>query len=283
MTHLTTRHFVTVLAVVCSSICQIQCGRPSGDVPRLVPASLDEIQQQTRSDARAACENDSLAAHLALIEQDPVETLRRARRQWSGVNSYRMTLHTQERNDGVLGCERVIEATIVEAPRIISLRWRENPAKIDRLLYRPGHHDDQLVVHPTGVLGRIVRSVRVDPHGEQARSNSRNDITQLGLANTLRTLVEDFEQAAEGGGQVRCMGIQPDGPDGRPAVVMTRVQENNPESRTLVVYLNADDLRPVRVQQFGQADQLLASYSFLNYQPVQAEEDEFTLAALGLE
>lgn len=225
---------------------------------------------------------DPARQHLRLAIADPERLLEQAVARWRGVESYRVTLLSQERLNNRLGALAVIEANVLNEPYAVSFRWRSNAGAIDRLLWMPSIHGQELIVHPTGIAGKLVAHVRVDPTSAKVRNSSRRDVTRFGLAQTLQTLLDDYRRgAAEGNLTSECLGLVAcPGAEG-PAIGLKRTtSDRRSEARVMLVYLSARDLRPLRVQQFGWQGQLLGSYDFTDYRPVQLSAADFALDAV---
>lgn len=275
---------VWLLPVACSGLC-MQC-QPPGSVDAAMPLNLQDglarISDASLADAAADAEAER---HLLLAKQDAVELLEEALARWEPVAAYQVTFHTQERIDGVLGGTSVIRARFLREPFGVAFRWIVNPGRIDRVVWMPSLYGGQLVVRPTGSLGRLVGTVRLDPSDEKVRRNSRRPITQFGLASVLRGVLADFRRHRDAGTLTsECLGVVAFGAEGTPAIVLERTTtDRSSESRTLLIWLEARTLRPMRVQQFGWSDELLASYTFEEYRPQAYTQKDFTLAALGME
>lgn len=220
--------------------------------------------------------------HLKMAQSDPESLLKSALERWKSVEGYRIKVASQERLDGKLHCTTIIQATVMSDPYAVSFRWLSNAGAIDKLLWMPSAYGSKLIVHPTGVAGKLVDHVRVDPYSDKVKSSSRRDVTQFGLAQTLQSLLDGYRRGRQQGmltseslGLVKCQGVS----DQSIGLKMTTTDRKS-EVRIMYLHFNPEDLRPLRVQQFGWDGQLLGCYDFTDYQPVQLSSLDFSLESI---
>lgn len=223
--------------------------------------------------------------HLALAQSDTLGLLETALARWQTVDSYRLTLSSQERIGGKLGRLSVIEARLLRQPYSVSFRWVENAGRVDKLLWQPDVHSGKLVVRPTGVVGRLLTAVRVDPDSDTVRSATRRSVTRFGLANVLQEVLDDYRENRQSGSMTveAAALVCRDSTEPNALLLRRTTTDTANESRTMLLWLDATSLRPLQVQQFGWDDELLGSYSFNDYEPLELTREDFTLAALGFE
>jgi len=263
----------------------VQCA-PLGQQADATPPGLsEELAAAIDGELGSSLVESRQMQHLRMGREDPLALLIEAQARWEAVPGYRLTLHSRERMGKVIGGTSVIEATVMRRPCAVAFRWRSNAGQIDRLIWMPSRFDGQLLVRPTGILGSLVKVVRLDPHSDRVRKTSRRSVTQFGLANTLRRLVEDYRDNLQAGTLTsECVGLLTWGPHNTPAMLLKRTTTGRDnESRTVLLWLGAEDLRPLQIKQFGWSDELLASYTFDNYRPMELSGKEFTLAAMGMD
>jgi hypothetical protein len=217
--------------------------------------------------------------HLKMAQDDPGLLLKTALDRWKSVEGYHVKVLSQERLEGKLRCQTVIEATVMSEPYAVSFRWLANAGEIDKLLWMPSAYGKELIVHPTGLAGKFVDHVRVNPYSDRVKSSSRRDVTQFGLAQTLQSLLEGYQHGHDAGtltsqclGLVKCEGVS----DNAIALRQTTTDRHS-EVQLMFVYFNPDDLRPLRVQQFAWDGQLLGCYDFTDYRPIQLSKLDFSL------
>ncbi len=262
-----------------------QCAPPVQHAVATAPGLAAELAIVADGTIDSGTGDTPALQHLHLGQQDPLALLVKAQAQWEGAAGYSLTLHTRERLGKVLGSTSVIEAKVMRQPRAVAFRWLSAPGRIDRLIWMPSRYDGKLIVRPTGLLGGLLKVVRLDPGSDRVRSTSRSDVTQFGLANTLQRLVEDYRSnLAAGNLTSECIGPVVWGSGNLPALLLKRTTTGRDnESRTVLLWLGADDLRPLQLKQFGWSDELLASYSFSDYRPMKLSGEAFTLAAMGMD
>ncbi len=216
--------------------------------------------------------------YLSLAQSDPEKLLALAIQKWQAADGYRLKLRSQERLAGRLTSQSIIEATVMASPYAVSLRWQCNAGAIDRLLWMPSEYGKELLVHPTGIAGKLVDHVRVDPNSERVRNSSRRDVTDFGLVQTLQNVLNGY-RAARQKSTVCCqsLGIVNYEELGQPAIALKMTSsDRSSDIRTMYVLL-AQDLRPLRVQQLDWNDQLLGCYDFTEYRPIQLSAADFSL------
>ena len=183
-----------------------------------------------------------------------VEGLSRCRGR---LGSYDGEFILRERIDGRLNGPVTSHFKFRSAPFSVAMRRLRGRSRITRLLYVAGRRGGKMIVRPSGLLGRLARRVEVDPHGALARKNCRYAITDFGLENALRRLLEAYRQdAAHGRLQSECLGLGK--LEGRAVLTL---QKTGPAGMTLAD-LDADTLLPVRVRRYTAGGELLAHYHY---------------------
>jgi hypothetical protein len=145
-----------------------------------------------------------------LARQDPVAFLENCIRYYDrNVQGYRLIMYKQERlpkKDPIekrkLQNKEVIEVCFKEKPSFsVYMHWLEGARKADKALYVDGENDNQILVHPAGWAGKLVKVVRKKVDGPEAQESGRYTLDQSGIKNgTLRTLT--FMKAAQKRGKL---------------------------------------------------------------------------------
>lgn len=140
--------------------------------------------------------NDAMQSHTAIHFCDLLLT--DAQRTLAKIRSMQAQLHKRERIDGTLQELNVIDLKVRLEPHAVYMRWHQ-PDSGREAIWRQGHDDGVVLVHPGGWRKKLVPLVKVDPLGEQARQISRQPIHTAGLW-TFQDHVADFvrEQRARG-------------------------------------------------------------------------------------
>jgi hypothetical protein len=139
-----------------------------------------------------------------LARQDPIAFLENCIRYYDrDVHGYSLIMQKQERlpkKDPIekrkLQKKEVIEVHFREKPFGVYMHWLEGARAADRALFVEGENDNQILVHPHGVVGRFVKFVKKEVDGKEAQESGRYTLDQFGIKNgTLRTLT--FMKAAK--------------------------------------------------------------------------------------
>jgi hypothetical protein len=141
-----------------------------------------------------------------LARYNPVQfmenCLRRCKRT---VSSYTLTLDKQERLGGKLQPQEIIAATFREKPFSVLLRWEKGARLADSVLYVEGENQEKvdgqarsmLVVHPAGVLGKLLKPVKRKPDGPEAKQSGRYTVPEFGLEKGMLLTWNSWKRATE--------------------------------------------------------------------------------------
>jgi hypothetical protein len=141
------------------------------------------------------------------------------------IKDYTCTLLKRERVGRKLGEEQRLFMKIRHEPFSVYTRFEApDDLKGQEAIYVEGQNDGMLIAHTTGLTGKVVGTVRLDPTGYLAMNGNRHPITSAGIKNLLVQLValgENEPRAA------RCKLTYGPGPeiDGRPCRRLEIVQD----------------------------------------------------------
>jgi hypothetical protein len=193
------------------------------------------------------------------------------------------------------GNVRDYSATIVSRERIgdkleeyqsIFVKVRHRPLSIyvyvltpeshkgEEAIYVEGRNDEKLLGHTTGIAGRVVGTVALDPQGSTAMNGHLHPITELGIRHLCQRLIalgNNDVQFAES--QVRflsglklndrrCTGVE----------VIHPVPRTNFQFHRLRLFVDEQLKLPVRYEQYdwprqpGGPPELVEEYNFMNVQ-----------------
>lgn len=224
----------------------------------------------------------STAKETRLIDQaesDPVGLLEKGL-QWhdTKLRDYEGTFHLQELRDGGASLSAVCRFKFRSDPFSLAMWWLRGAGRIDRLLYVAGLNDGQMIVHPTGLTGRLLGAVAVDPGGKMARKGGTRPITEFGMRNALVRILESFRRdAGRGALRSRCLGLGM--LEGRRVLTLEKLSTDG----KLIVDLLAEALVPVRIRRFAADGQLTAFYQYSGLRFNRGFTDTtFSPAAVGL-
>jgi hypothetical protein len=151
---------------------------------------------------RIVSSNSNTTDPAELARTDPLALLARAiERYRTEIQNIRATLVKQERINGILHPQEVIDLAIREQPYSVRMEWREGArtvllAKIQGVLYLSGENEGRIRVWRPGAFLTWVDS---HPHDRLARSTSRYSITEAGLGHALERTYHAWSRAAAAG------------------------------------------------------------------------------------
>jgi hypothetical protein len=139
--------------------------------------------------------------HEPLPAKDPVDFLKKCleRYQEEKISGYTSQLHKQERIQGRLQPSEEIEVYFREHPYSVLMHWLKGQKLADSALYVEGKNDGKLLVHPSGLAGRLVQVVSRDPEGEDARRSGRYSLKEFGLRKATERSYHDWKEAQDQG------------------------------------------------------------------------------------
>ena len=262
-----------LLIVVSLGLTSCSCSRSGGS------------GEQSASDEPAAPAPDQ--AKLADCRQAMQPVLERAKQVVAGieknVRDYSAVLQKRERIGGKLGDRNVMSVKIRNQPLSVYMSFSE-PAKRkgDEAIYVEGQNDGKLLGHTTGLLGKVMGTVPLDPNGSIAMEGGHYPITQIGILNLSRRLTEFAEKDLERG-ECEVKVLHDAKVDDRPC---TCIEVVHPVKRPYFLYHLArvfiDDQYnvPVRYEAYdwpaqpGGAPELIEEFIYVNLKLNQGFTDE---------
>jgi len=141
------------------------------------------------------------AGEEPLPASDPVAQLQKCLDQFNrqNINGYSLTMHKQERIGGTLQPSEEIEVFYRAKPHSVFMHWLQGARKADSVVYVEGENNGNMLVHPAGIAGRLVKVVTRDPEGEDAKQSGRYPVTQFGLKRMLERSVKNWQAAKDSG------------------------------------------------------------------------------------
>jgi hypothetical protein len=222
-----------------------------GAATRAEPKTLDFPDwPQERSEAAA---NKQLLLDTLLIVQDKLEK----------VAGYTTIFHKQERINGVLGVEQVMDMKIRHHPFAVYLKYRA-PHAGKEVVYAEGPHANKIIAHSTGVARFLVPRLAVPPNHPLAMAETRHSITEAGLANLTAKLIDFRQMDLDDAGAVTVLDRTRDA-NGRPWLrsihIHPQFDARRPFARVEVLY-DPETRLPLQIQNFdwprpGQDGELL--------------------------
>jgi hypothetical protein len=191
---------------------------------------------------------------------EPVALLREAvGRLDAAVRDYEGTFVYQQVCEGNLSKPSICRFKFRCEPFSLLLEWTEGAGRVDRLLYVDGQNDGNMIVRPTGWIGRIIRAASIDPLGKRALKGGARPITQFGLRQALLRILDRYQTAQEANTlRSECLGLL--ALDGAPVIQLRKVSDED----ILLIDLDVASLLPVRIRKLDPAGNLLLFCRYVN-------------------
>ncbi len=116
-------------------------------------------------------------------------------RYLEAVDGYTATMAKRERINGTLGEYQYMDLKVRHRPFSVYIKLLgPEDMKGREAIYIAGKNDGNLVAHPTGMQKRLVGTISLKPTGMLAMQGNRYPITEVGILNLTRRLIEVGEQ-----------------------------------------------------------------------------------------
>ncbi len=222
----------------------------------------------------------------SLPASDPVAFLAKCLKRYDeqNIQGYRATFQKQERINGQLGPLEVIQVAFRAHPYSVFMKWLQGARKAQSVLYVEGENNDKMLVHPTGLVGRLITDVARDPDGPEARQEGFYSIREFGLRKTLERTLRDWRAAKDQGTlKVEYLGVRKVGATGnRPCYTLHRTQEPDARGVTdVTVYIDTETWFQVGTVLKGNQGELIGEYMYRDIQlNPEFSADQFKPSAL---
>jgi len=124
----------------------------------------------------------ALLLNLAMMDQ--------ARQRLEQVDDYTATFFKQERLDGGdLLDPQVMQLKLRHEPFSVYMKWTEGDVGRE-VLYVDGQYENRMLVKKGGRMGRLLPSLKLDPHGSLAMGEARHPITEVGLLTLTKKILD---------------------------------------------------------------------------------------------
>ena len=135
-----------------------------------------------------------------LAGEDPLGLLRLAQESYhKSVRDYTCTFIKQERINGHFKDPEKIRVYFKEAPFSVLMNWQEPKGPVDTLLYVEKDGNNTILVHPSGLAGPLVRTVRTDINDPRLKKSSLRTPAGFGFGRVLDDMVSIYEEADKNG------------------------------------------------------------------------------------
>jgi len=181
-------------------------------------------------------------------------------------SNYTCTFIKQETIRGRLGKEQTTTVKFMEKPFSVVMTWTANrPSPADRVIFVDGGNwPGKVLCRPAGILKAIGTQVR-EPWGDDAKAQSLKPITEFGIANMTKNLLDVYEVARKAGDGTEEFGGYFD-LNGRRCVLLVRHLKPNPAqnypAKKAEIYVDVEYLVPVCVKGWDWNDQFSCIYGY---------------------
>jgi hypothetical protein len=125
---------------------------------------------------------------------EPLKLMAEAMQNYQRVQDYTCTLVKQERINGKLQPEHLIEMKFRKQPFSVCMKWQLPRNMVgQQVCYVAGKNNGMMRVHSTGILG-VVGFVSISPQDPRVLEHSRHMITEAGFGNLLSRCYNDWSQ-----------------------------------------------------------------------------------------
>lgn len=229
-------------------------GPPVLSLPPTVPtpASAEPTDAPTAEPlAEAASSATVLRGQWAMLVN--VLMLKQGCAVFERISDYTCTLYKQERIGGELGDGQTCSVKMRHEPFSVYMKWIGGSDKGQQLIYVEGQNDNNMLVQPGGIKGRLTGVLSLDTHGSLAMSKSRHPIQQAGLLEMARTILRYREADLARGQGYECEMHSDQTFNDRPAYLFITIYdapEFNQDYRKSILYVDKELAMPVCVQNF---------------------------------
>lgn len=193
---------------------------------------------------------NSLHGRTALLMN--LMLLQRGLRKLDNVPDYSATFYRRERVKGELLEAEVMQMKLRQKPFSVYMKWLVGD-KGRELLYVDGRHDGEMLVRLGGVKG-IIPTLKLDPNGERAMKESRYPVTNIGLANLAKKIIDYRRRDLKSRSDVKCRMFDDQTLSGRKCycfVIEYPGKSVSKDYRKSVVFIDKEWSLPLCVQNFG--------------------------------
>lgn len=219
-----------------------------------------------RTDTRRV---NPLARHL--------EIARNVQANVDQIGDYTFTFTKRESIDGALTEADSLAVKVRHEPFSVYLRCL-GPVKPagQEVIYIDGANNGQAWAHTTGITGRLVGTLSLDPAGSMMMDGNRHPVTNIGMKNLIRNVIEDFEEYASVSDQLDPKVYRNAKLNGRPVIclevtALEPLPNKNPRQCTRL-YIDRELNVPIRLEAYewprraGEEPLLVEEYEYTDLQ-----------------
>lgn len=193
---------------------------------------------------------------------DLISFLEEARDGFKGVRDYTAMFHKQQRVRGDLHDEELM-AVKFRKPFQVYMKWVGAEDHGREVLYVRGKHNNKIVARAAGMLGFFSPTVSIHPLSRIAMTGNLRPITESGMVNTIRLLLEVCEKAKRNG-DLKVLYLGEGRVGDRTTYLFERVLpqvKGYPAHRSLIE-IDQETKFPLSVKSYGWEGELLEKYIY---------------------
>lgn len=197
-------------------------------------------------------------------------------RQLQNESGYTADFAKIEVVNGALTNEQLMQMKLRHAPFSVYMKWTAGKPG-QELLYVDGQNEGSMVVRPSGIKGRLLGAIKLDPYGSLALNESRHPVTEAGLLRLAQIILESRYKEANWLDGYTCVESQTT-IDGRPCHTFT-IEYDSPkvrhDYRKSVISIDREYLYVAKIENFAwptediaaaelDTETLIESYTYTN-------------------
>jgi len=255
----TNRRARLLVGILLAGLFCVQCTRPGAD---------PEFSLVTVIDGKAIGKNSPAVLQKVedLAKTDHTALLEYCLEKYQGrYRDYTCTLVKQERIRGALTAEQWVDVKFMASPFSVAMKWTKNPPIGDRVVYVEGKYNNQMLVRPGGLLGKLVGTVLRKPDGPEAQRNTLRPVNLFGFERGMESLIQVYRQAERAGDLQETFGGYA-AVDGRQTIALVRhlpPKDDYPAYETRV-YIDLEYLVPILIEGIDWDNELSCRYLYRN-------------------
>jgi hypothetical protein len=193
------------LSAACACLLMCSCSQTIADDPKSKEPENPETKEAKSVDrptesARPSAENSPGQSGV----QSKQQALQLSRQSLDNIRKhirdYSTVIIKRERIDGRLGEPECMLLKVRHKPFSVYGYFQQPVSrKGEEFIYVDGKNDGQLLVHTTGIMGRVMGTVKLSPTGSIAMRGQHYPVTQIGILSMCQRMVDVGEAGMESG------------------------------------------------------------------------------------
>ncbi len=178
--------------VSCLSLLWTASGRTTFGQSPMTPTQSGQSDSQLRVADRVVPQTNPVVEHPLM---PAIRWAYQGLQDLQKIQDYSAIMVKRERVNGKLNDPEYAFVKIRHKPFSVYMHFLE-PASVkgQEVIYVEGQNDGKMWAHPAGIKNKLIGTVSLDPTGPIAMQNNRYPITEIGILNLVRRLIEVGEQ-----------------------------------------------------------------------------------------